>query len=511
MLIAPFIIIILQLGCCLYSIVFYLLNIKKGYYVIKFTHFAERRPNMISKKLAIEVLNEALATGADYAEIFYEDSHSYSLSIENGKVETSSSNIMNGVGLRLLRNNQCVYGYTNELTRKGLVSLAQSLRSSFHDERKITVTKLDYTNVKNRNPIKQSYDDISREEKIALVKEGLEEIQKRNDPRLVRYIGSFADNHRFVAIFNSKEKWFKRDTEFGRLAYMVIAADQNGFETAFNGPGCQSDISFFREKINVKELANKTADTALMMLTAKECPSGKMPVVIGNGWGGVLFHESCGHPLEASAIAKGLSCFTGKHGDMVASPLVSAVDDSTIPSAWGSIDIDDEGNPGTKRLLIKNGKLNDYMIDDFNGRRMNREGNGACRRQNYKFCPTSRMSNTYICNGKSTPEEIIKATKLGLYTVGFNGGSVDPTTGEFNFGCSEAYIIRDGKICEPVKGATLIGHGDEILKHIDMVGNDLELAQGMCGAGSGSIRTNVGQPTLRVSEITVGGRGGELK
>ncbi|MBQ3791576.1 MAG: TldD/PmbA family protein, partial [Clostridia bacterium] len=265
------------------------------------------------------------------------------------------------------------------------------------------------------------------------------------------------------------------------------------------------------EKVDPRRTARKAAETALMMLHADECPSGKMPVVIGNGWGGVLFHESCGHPLEASAIARGLSCFSGQEGEMIASPLVSAYDDSTIPSAWGSIDIDDEGNPGTKRCLIKNGKLVNFMIDDFNGRRMNREGNGACRRQNYRYCPTSRMSNTYIANGKSTPEEIIRSTKLGLYAVGFNGGSVDPATGEFNFGCSEAYIIRDGKIEKPVKGATLIGHGNEILKKIDMVGNDLALAQGMCGAASGSIRTNVGQPTLRISELTVGGRGGELK
>ena len=208
---------------------------------------------------------------------------------------------------------------------------------------------------------------------------------------------------------------------------------------------------------------------------------------------------------------------------MIASPIVTAVDDSTIPNAWGSIDIDDEGNLGTKRVLIKDGKLVNFMIDDFNGRRMGKEGNGSCRRQNYKYCPTSRMSNTYIDNGKSNPEDIIKATKLGLYAVSFNGGSVDPTTGEFNFGCSEAYIIRDGKIAEPVKGATLIGkgedilkkidmiEGEDILKKIDMVGNDLALAQGMCGAASGSIRTNVGQPTIRVSEILVGGRGGELK
>ena len=467
---------------------------------------------MLSKKLAIEVLNEALATGADYAEIFFEDSYSSGLSIENGKVETASSNSMCGVGLRLLKENQVVYGYTNDLSKKGLLALANSLNKSFSGERLIKVEKLDMIRGKNRNPITRSYDDVSLEEKIALVREGIDEIQSMKDPRIVRTIGSFAANHRFVAIFNSKGKWFKRDTEFGRMAFQVIVADQNGFETGFEGPGTQGSIEYFRNVVTPRQAARKAAETALLMLTAKECPSGVMPVVIGNGWGGVLFHESCGHPLEASAIAKGLSCFSqNKIGDMIASPIVSAVDDSTMPGEWGSIDIDDEGNPGTKRLLIKNGKLNDYMIDDLNGRRMGRQGNGACRRQNYRYCPTSRMSNTYICNGKSTPEEIIAATKLGLYAVSFNGGSVDPSTGEFNFGCSEAYIIRDGKIAEPVKGATLIGKGFEILKHIDMVGNDLKLAQGMCGAASGSIRTNVGQPTLRVSQITVGGRGGELK
>ena len=468
---------------------------------------------MISKSLALLVINEALATGADYAEIFYEDSRAYSLSIENGKVQTSSSNSLCGVGLRLLKENQSVYGYTNDLSKKGLLALANSLNKSFHDKRLLTVSKFDMIRCKNRNPVNNSYEGITREEKIALVREGIDEIESMKDPRIVRYIGSFANNHRFVAVFNSKGKWFKRDSEFGRLAYMIVAADPTkGFETAFEGPGAQQDISYFKtNKVNPRKCARKAAETALKNLDAVECPSGKMPVVIGNGWGGVLFHESCGHPLEASAIAKGLSCFNGKDGEMIASPLVSAVDDSTLPQAWGSIDIDDEGNLGTKRQLIKNGKLVNYMIDDFNGRRMGKEGNGACRRQNYRYCPTSRMSNTYIENGKSTPEEIIKATKLGLYAVSFAGGSVDPATGEFNFGCSEAYIIRDGKVCEPVKGATLIGKGFEILKNIDMVGNALDLGQGMCGAASGSIRTNVGQPTLRISEVTVGGRGGELK
>ena len=466
---------------------------------------------MISKKLAIEVLNEMLATGADYAEIFYEESTGNGLTIENGKVSSSSSGITSGAGLRLLKENQSVYGFTSDLTRKGLLALARDLNKSFSDNRILTVEKLDFIKGKNRNPVTKSYQTLSLQEKIDLVREGIDEIESMKDPRIVRYIGNFGHNHRFVAIYNSKGKWFKRDTEFARLVYSVIVADENGMETGFEGPGAQQDISYFKTKIHAREVARKAAETALLMLTAKECPSGKMPVVIGNGWGGVLFHEACGHPLEASAVSRGLSCFSGKEGQMIASPIVTAIDDSTIPQEWGSIDIDDEGNPGTKRVLIKNGKLVDFMIDDYNGRRMGREGNGSCRRQNYKYCPTSRMSNTYIDNGKSTPEEIIKATKLGLYAVSFNGGSVDPTTGEFNFGCSEAYIIRDGKVAEPVKGATLIGKGEEILMKIDMIANDLAFGQGMCGAASGSIRTNVGQPTLRVSEMTVGGRGGELK
>ena len=465
---------------------------------------------MISKILAKEVLNEALKTGADYAEIFYEDSVHSGIQLENGLVHGSTSSVVNGVSIRLLKGNQTVIGYTNNLTKNGLLELAHNLAASFHDKQIITVEDFEMIKVKNRNPIKRSYDDVSKEEIVALVKEGTEAIKALKDPRLVRFFGMFSVQKRFVCVYNSKGKWFKRTTEFGRLAYQVIAADQSGYEVGFNGPGAQQDISYFSTVVHAKEVALDAARKALLMLEAKPCPAGKMPVVIGNGWGGVLFHESCGHPLEASAIAKGLSCFNGKDGQMIASPIVSAVDDSTIPNAWGSIDIDDEGNPGTKRLLIKNGVLQDYMIDDFNGRRMGRPGNGACRRQDYKFCPTSRMSNTYICNGKSTKEEIIAATKLGLYAVCFNGGSVDPSTGEFNFGCSEAYIIRDGKICEPVKGATLIGKGFEILQKIDMVADDLDLGQGMCGASSGSIRTNVGQPTLRISEILVGGNGGEL-
>lgn len=465
---------------------------------------------MISKKLAIEILNIGLSTGADYAEIYYEDSSSYSLTIENNKVEVSSDNLNTGVGIRLLKGLQSVYGYTIDLSKKALINLCQTLAASFKGEQSVFVKNLKVKKYKVSSPINIDYNDVSKQEKIDLIKEGLKAIENY-DPRIVRTYGLYNDSHKNVVIFNSKGDIIKRDQQFGRAGYQVVVSDGKSMESGYEMPGTQSDINFFKTKVDMKKLALKAAKVALQNLDAKECPSGVMPVVIGNGWGGVLFHEACGHPLEASSVSKGLSCFAGKMGEQIASPLVTAVDDSTIPNAWGSIDYDDEGVKTEKRVLIKNGKLTKYMIDSFNGRRMNAEPNGACRRQSFRFEPTSRMSNTYIDNGTSTPEEIIAATKLGLYAVSFMGGSVNPTTGEFNFGCSEAYIIRDGKIAEPVKGAMLIGKGDEILHKIDMVGNDLDLAQGMCGASSGSIRTNVGQPTLRISSITVGGRGGELK
>ncbi len=465
---------------------------------------------MLSKKLAIDVLNEGLKTGADFAEIFYENTYGYTLGIENNKVDISYNQINEGVGIRLLNNLQCIYGYTCDLSRKSLLKLASDLANGFVDERKITVTNLKIKKYKTINPIKIDYNDVSREEKIALVNEGLLAI-KDYDPRIIQTKGSFSDTHRSTVIYNSKGEIIKNSTQYGRLVYLVVASDGKSLETGFEGPGAQDDINYFKTKIDPKKVALNAARVAIQNLTAKECPSGVMPVVLGNGWGGVLFHEACGHPLEASSVSKGLSCFSGKLGQKIASDVVSAVDDSTIPNAWGSIDYDDEGVKGVKRQLIKNGILTDYMIDEFNGRRMNKKPNGSSRRQSFRYNPTSRMSNTYIENGKSTPEEIIKATKLGLYAVGFTGGSVNPITGEFNFSCSEAYIIRDGKIAEPVKGATLIGKGNEILEKIDMVGNDLDLGQGMCGASSGSIRVNVGQPTLRISSITVGGRGGQLQ
>jgi len=464
---------------------------------------------MISKSIALKVLNLATATGSDFAEIYLEETLSASLSLENGAVETSTSNITYGAGIRLLHKLQSVYGYTNDVSLKGLSVLADSLAKSFHEPRQVTVSAIKKIRVKNAHPIERPLHEVPTTEKIALLKDASHIIQN-HDQRIVRVQTMMMDSLKKVYIYNSRGEMFIDQRVRGRMAFMALAAENGKIETAFEGPGAQAGFEFFTKTIDYKAKALEVAKSAIRMLHAAECPSGKMPVVIGNGFGGVIFHEACGHPLEATSVAKKLSVFADKVGQKIANPAVTAIDDGTIPNAWGSNNIDDEGHKTQKNVLIKDGILQQYLVDDFNGRRMGVAGNGATRRQSYKYEPTSRMSNTYIDNGTSTPEEIIAATKFGLYAKSMGGGSVNPTTGDFNFAVSEAYMIRDGKVAEPVKGATLIGNGADILMKIDMVGNDLLRAQGMCGSVSGSIPVDVGQPTIRVSEITVGGRGGSI-
>ena len=465
---------------------------------------------MINKNQAIRILNSGLKTGADYAEIYIEEKDSFSVVVENGKVENSGIRHSYGAGIRLFNKLQSVYGYTNEVNEKALTKLIENLSNSFHDKQVITIEKLTTKKAKNLSIVEKSFSNIDDNIIINYLKKG-DKVMHEVDKRIVRTEVSFNYSISKVQLVSTKGINHLDYKERGRCGIMCLAADQGKIETGFEGPGASAGFEYFQNNIDIEKVARNVAEKTIMMLEAKECPSGKMPVVIGNGFGGTLFHEACGHPLEASAVSKNLSVFSGKIGQQIASPILSAIDDGTIPNGWGSNNIDDEGNKTEKTLLIENGILKDYLIDDFNGRRMNRKGNGACRRQSYKYEPTSRMSNTYICAGKSTPEEIIAATKFGLYAKSLAGGQVNPVTGEFNFGCSEAYLIRDGKICEPVRGASVIGTGQEILMKIDMIGNDLERAQGMCGAASGYIPVDVGQPTIRVSEMTVGGNGGEIK
>ena len=363
---------------------------------------------------------------------------------------------------------------------------------------------LNATNTVNFNPILLAPSSIEINKKIGVMKVAYNAAKDYHD-EIVQVGVGYVDKEQNVLIANTEGLYTEDKRVRTRLTINAIASANGENQTGFEGPGRHMGFEMFKE-IDPEYYGKEAAKQAYTMLHAKNCPAGRMTVAIDNGFGGVIFHEACGHSLEATAVAKGNSVFTGKLGQQIASTKVTAIDDGTIPNAWGSLNIDDEGNKTQKNILIENGVLKSYMIDKLNGRRMGMASTGSGRRQSYKFAPTSRMTNTYIANGDDNPEDIIKSISDGLYAKKMGGGSVNPVTGEFNFAVSEGYLVKNGVIQEPVRGASLIGKGSEILMDIDMVGNNMTQGQGMCGSSSGSIATNVGQPMIRVKEITVGGR-----
>ena len=470
---------------------------------------------LLNKTTALAVLNEGLATGADYAEIYVEETKGNNLTLENGLVESLSASSSIGVGIRLLLGTRMVYGHTSDLSKASLCRLARDLSASFSEERKFTVASIKKERVKVINKFRDPLDEVPTETKIAYLRE-VDQAMKGVDARLVRRIAIFSNVLKRTEVYNAEgeEAHLYPDlNQRGRLIIEAFAQEGDNLQTAFAGPGRCDGWHYFTQELDYKGKARQVAEKAIRLLSAKDCPSGIYTVVIANGWGGVLFHESCGHSLEAEATSRGLSVFSESLGKQIASPLVTAYDDGTIPNEWGSNNIDSEGHKTQKNLLIEKGICKGFMVDRLSARRFEGklEANGTARRQSYKYAPVSRMSNTYIAAGKDDPKDIIADTKLGIYVADFGGGSVQPTTGEFNFAASEAYIIRDGKIAEPVKGCICIGSGKDVLMNIDRVGNDLALGQGNCGASSGLISVNVGQPTIRIQNLVIGGNGGKLE
>ena len=460
---------------------------------------------MVSKKLAKSILDICVSTGADFAEIFAENTYSQVFRMANGKVLEAVNGNTYGVGIRILKGLEEVYGYTNDVSSKGLKKLALSLSSSYNDEPLNIEYELTSQKVKKINKVKIDPFTRPNEEKVKYLQElydGAKDVSKE----IVQIITMLTCKKQNVEIFNTLGKAVK-DTRFNtRIMIQVVASNGKDMQTMFDSYGRHKGLEMM-DKINLTKFGKTTAQKAVKILKADEMIGQELPVVIDNGFGGVILHEACVHSLEATSVAKGLSVFANKIGEKIASDVVTAVDDGTLKNSWGSLNVDDEGNPTQRNVLIENGVLKSYLFDYRNQRRVNHPLTGSGRRESYKYSPTSRMNNTFIANGKSTFKEIIEATEYGLYAKSMGGGSVNPTTGEFNFAVTEGYMIRNGKICEPVRGATLIGSGKDTLMKIDMVANNLAYGQGMCGSASGSIPTDVGQPTIRVSSMTVGGRG----
>ena len=459
---------------------------------------------MLDKQLIDKILTEALSTGGDFAEIFVEKKSSSNLFMIDGKVESSISGRDFGIGIRIFKGLFSVYGYTNDMNEESLLKATKKIASSISGTKEDITINLIKQDIENINKIQIYPQDIKKSEKIELMKIASHSA-KDYDKHISQVRVSLGDVKQNILIANSEGLFTADERVRGRISIESVASDGNDMQTGRVSPGASAGFEFFRN-MDIEAEAREASRIAKTMLFASYAPSGKFPVVIDNRFGGVIFHEACGHGLEASSVAKGNSIFAGKMGQMIASPLVSAIDDGTLPNEWGSLTIDDEGHKTQRNLLIENGILKGYLVDKLNGRRMDMKSTGSGRRESYKYAPTSRMTNTFILNGKSSFDEIIKNTEYGIYAKNMGGGSVNPATGDFNFAVMEGYIIRNGEICEPVRGATLIGNGGEVLKKIDMVGNNLGFGQGMCGSSSGSIPTNVGEPTIRVSEITVGGR-----
>ncbi len=459
---------------------------------------------MIEPAVARAVLEQALCSGGDFSEIYVEDRESNSVSMIDGTVDEASYNRSRGAGVRVLQGTKSAYAYTNDIGEEALLATAKAAAAALQGLGEGQSARFEVTDYRKEPQI--PFSQVDNERRIALLKKGHAAARERSS-EISQVSVSLGDVDQRVLVCNSEGVWAEDRRPRTRYTIQVVATKGSDVQTGFSGPGRGMGFEAY-QVIDVEQAARMAADQAVTMLHAPECPAGYLPVVIDGGFGGVIFHEACGHSLEATAVGKGNSEFCGKLGQPIASPLVTAIDDGTIEGEWGSIHMDDEGAPSRRRVLIENGILKSYMIDLLGSRRMGMPPTGSSRRQNYAYAPTSRMTNTYIAAGSDDEEEMIRSMGEGLYAKAMGGGSVNPVTGEFNFAVSEGYWVKNGQIVTPVRGATLVGKGSDVLLKIDRVGRKMWMEQGMCGSQSGSVPVNVGQPRIRVSALTIGGKGG---
>lgn len=459
---------------------------------------------MLSSETLAKLLEHGLAQGADFAEVFVEDSLSSSFNLLDRKIDQINSANSFGVGIRLFYGDESYYGYSSDPAEKMLMQLTKNLGQSGKSGDPGGLAPLARHAVEDIHHIAINPETVADQERVELLRR-LDEQTRKHGSEIRQVNANMNEKHRSVLIANSEGLLVEDSRDYSRMRLSAVAEKKDGPQSAAESPGVLGGYEFFRE-IDVEKLCGEAAQSALRMADAGYIDGGTMPVVLGSGFGGVIFHEACGHPLETEAIRKHASPFCGKVGEAVAQPILTAIDDGTLANRWGSLNVDDEGLPSQRTVLIENGVLRNYLSDRLGAKQLGIARTGSARRESYKYAPVSRMRNTFIDNVTDTFEDMIRSIKFGLYAKKIGGGSVNPATGEFNFAVQEGYAIRGGKIAEPVRGATLIGRGFEILPRISMIGNDLELAAGMCGAASGWVPTTVGQPTLKIDSILVGGR-----
>lgn len=459
---------------------------------------------MISKAIVESVLSCAMSGGADFVELYGEITRNNAVTMVDGKIDRVNDTLISGVGIRAFLGTRTVFASTSDTSREGLMKCARAVAAAMGEIKQDICVRLTERMLPNIHPALIVPSSVDAKVRADLLRAGCF-AAKEYDPAISQVSGTLSGVDHSILVANTEGLYTTDRHVRTRIAISAVASAAGVNQSGSDSPGAGMGLEFF-DLVDPKNVGREAARQATVNLRADYCPAGNMTVAIENGFGGVIFHEACGHSLEATAVAIGASQMAGKLGQQIANPKVTAIDDGTIPGAWGSVNIDDEGTPTQRNVLIENGILKNYMIDRLGSRRMGMPMTGNGRRQSYTYEATSRMTNTFIANGNDKNEDIIASIENGLYCRKMGGGSVNPLTGAFNFAVTEGYLVRNGKICEPVRGASLIGTGSEILQNIDMVGQNLATAQGMCGSSSGSVPTDVGQPLIRVSKITVGGR-----
>jgi TldD protein len=457
-------------------------------------------PDVISRVLA-----KGRSTGADFAEIFVEDKRSTSAGLDDNKVEQVNSGRDRGAGIRVIAGETTGFAHTSDLSERGLMAAAeaaaQAARQGDGGVHKVALQPLLHHPV---NTVRTFPDTVAKATKVELLMRA-NDAARSLDSAIVQVSAGYGDSIKRILVANS-EGVFSADTQVRTLFRVsAIANGDAGMQTGYQSLGHTIGFEVFDDN-DIEELAMAAARQALTKLKARPAPSSAMPVVIKQGSGGVLFHEACGHGLEADLVGKGASVYRDKVGQLVASPLVTVVDDGTMTGEWGAIGIDDEGHPTQSNTLIENGVLTDYMWDYIRARREGRPQSGNGRRQSYADLPMVRMTNTFVTAGSEDPDEIIRATERGVYVAKLGGGQVDTASGDFVFGMVEAYLIEDGQITEPLREGNLIGNGPQVLKDIDLLGNDFAMGgPGTCGKDGQGVPVGDGCPTLRVKSMTIGG------
>jgi TldD protein len=463
----------------------------------------------LSERLLERCLGEALSAGGDFADLYFESVTSTSLGMDEGIVKTAAQGISVGCGVRVLSGERTGFAYTDDLSAERLLHAARTAALIASGPQTTRVQGFQQTHTPQLYPVTGVTADASIAEKLKLI-ERADKAARAFDPRIVQVRAGLNDELRRILIAAS-DGTFASDTQpLARFNVFVIAKDATNTARGTSGGGGRVSLDFFDDPLKSPEhFAREAARTAILQLRAVAAPAGDMEVVLGPGWPGVLLHEAVGHGLEADFNRKKTSAFAGLIGQQVASSKVTVVDNGTMPGRRGSLNIDDEGNRTQETVLIENGILRGYLSDKLSSRLMNMPNTGSGRRESYQAIPMPRMTNTYMLAGEDDPADILKSVKRGLYAVNFGGGQVDITSGKFVFSASEAYLIEDGVVTAPVKGATLVGNGPEALKYVSMVGNDLALDEGIgtCGKAGQSVPVGVGMPTIKLDKMTVGGTG----